>query len=72
MVDQVAQFKQFLAPKPAGAQWSSDNTLFAIWIGINDVVSPLFPITPESVSTSVFRVIPLVGYAPFGMQLSSA
>ncbi|KAF8969580.1 GDSL lipase/esterase [Flammula alnicola] len=37
IVDQVAQFKTFLAPKPSGAQWSSNNTLFAIWIGINDV-----------------------------------
>jgi phospholipase/lecithinase/hemolysin len=37
IVDQVSQFKTFLAPKPVGAQWSSNNTLFAIWIGINDV-----------------------------------
>jgi hypothetical protein len=38
IVDQVSQFKEFLAPKPIGAQWSSNNTLFAFWIGINDVV----------------------------------
>ncbi|KAI5120467.1 hypothetical protein M0805_006487 [Coniferiporia weirii] len=37
IVDQVAQFNQILAPKPIGAQWSSNNSLFAIWIGINDV-----------------------------------
>ncbi|EJD02213.1 uncharacterized protein FOMMEDRAFT_147265 [Fomitiporia mediterranea MF3/22] len=37
IVDQVAQFDQFLAPKPEGAQWSGNNSLFAIWIGINDV-----------------------------------
>ncbi|KAH9484465.1 Acetylesterase [Psilocybe cubensis] len=37
IVDQVAQFHQFLAPKPVGAQWASNNSLFAIWIGINDV-----------------------------------
>ncbi|KAJ7706862.1 GDSL lipase/esterase [Mycena rosella] len=36
VVDQVAQFKEVLAPKPAGAQWNSSNSLFAIWIGIND------------------------------------
>ncbi|KAF7337838.1 SGNH-hydro domain-containing protein [Mycena venus] len=36
VVDQVAQFKTFLASKPPGAQWNSSNTLFAIWIGIND------------------------------------
>jgi len=38
IVEQVSQFNKFLAPKPIGAQWSSDNTLFAFWIGINDVV----------------------------------
>ena len=38
IVDQVSQFNEFLAPRPAGAQWSSDDSLFAIWIGINDVV----------------------------------
>ncbi|KDR73729.1 hypothetical protein GALMADRAFT_228181 [Galerina marginata CBS 339.88] len=37
IVDQVTQFKKFLAPKPVGAKWSSNNTLFAFWIGINDV-----------------------------------
>jgi len=37
IVDQVAQFNEFLAPKPPGAKWNSDNSLFAIWIGINDV-----------------------------------
>lgn len=37
IVDQVSQFNKFLAPKPAGAEWSSNNTLFAVWIGINDV-----------------------------------
>ncbi|KAJ6622943.1 hypothetical protein B0H10DRAFT_2012122 [Mycena sp. CBHHK59/15] len=37
VVDQVAQFKDVLASKPIGAQWNSSNSLFAIWIGINDV-----------------------------------
>jgi len=37
IVDQVTQFHDILAPKPVGAQWSSNNSLFAIWIGINDV-----------------------------------
>lgn len=38
VVDQVAQFNKYLAPRPAGATWSSTNSLFAVWIGINDVV----------------------------------
>ncbi|KAH0583463.1 hypothetical protein H2248_009090 [Termitomyces sp. 'cryptogamus'] len=37
IVDQVSQFKQILAPKPVGGQWDSSNSLFAFWIGINDV-----------------------------------
>jgi len=37
VVDQVTQFNEYLASKPVGAEWSSSNSLFAIWIGINDV-----------------------------------
>ncbi|KAG6370077.1 carbohydrate esterase family 16 protein [Boletus reticuloceps] len=37
VVDQVSEFNEYLASKPAGAQWDSTNSLFAIWIGINDV-----------------------------------
>ncbi|KAJ3568298.1 hypothetical protein NP233_g5806 [Leucocoprinus birnbaumii] len=37
IVDQVSQFKTFLSRKPAGAEWDSSNSLFAFWIGINDV-----------------------------------
>ncbi|KAF9242107.1 carbohydrate esterase family 16 protein [Melanogaster broomeanus] len=37
VVDQVSQFDDYLASKPAGATWNSINSLFAIWIGINDV-----------------------------------
>jgi len=37
LVDQVAQFDQFLSPPPTEASWKSDNSLAAIFIGINDV-----------------------------------
>lgn len=37
VVNQVAQFNEYLASKPAGATWESTNSLFAVWIGINDV-----------------------------------
>jgi len=37
IVDQVTQFNTFLAPKPSGAEWNGNNSLFAVWIGINDV-----------------------------------
>ncbi|KAH0826968.1 carbohydrate esterase family 16 protein [Lanmaoa asiatica] len=37
VVDQVSEFNKYLASKPTGAQWDSTNSLFAIWIGINDI-----------------------------------
>ncbi|KAL0946481.1 hypothetical protein HGRIS_012698 [Hohenbuehelia grisea] len=37
VVDQVTQFRNILAARPSGAKWNSSNTLFAFWIGINDV-----------------------------------
>ncbi|KAJ8092423.1 hypothetical protein PM082_023676 [Marasmius tenuissimus] len=37
IVDQVNQFNEFLAPKPQCAPWNSSNSLFAVWVGINDV-----------------------------------
>ncbi|KAJ7150123.1 GDSL lipase/esterase [Mycena crocata] len=36
VVDQVTQFTKVLAEKPPGTPWTSSNSLFAIWIGIND------------------------------------
>jgi hypothetical protein len=37
IVTQVGLFERYLAPKPTGAHWNSSNSLFAFWIGINDV-----------------------------------
>ncbi|KAG9318919.1 carbohydrate esterase family 16 protein [Chiua virens] len=37
VVDQVSEFNEYLTSKPAGAQWNGTNSLFAMWIGINDV-----------------------------------
>jgi hypothetical protein len=37
IVTQVGLFEKYLAPKPTGAHWNSSNSLFAFWIGINDV-----------------------------------
>lgn len=34
---QTQQFLKYLTPPPAEAPWSGTNTLFAVWIGINDV-----------------------------------
>ncbi|KAL0955541.1 hypothetical protein HGRIS_001777 [Hohenbuehelia grisea] len=37
LTDQVKQFLDGAAKKPASTQWTSANSLFSIWIGINDI-----------------------------------
>ena len=37
LTDQVNQFLTSYADEPASAPWSSENTLFSVWIGINDI-----------------------------------
>lgn len=36
-VDQVAEFSGSIASKPSYAPWTAQNSLFGIWIGVNDV-----------------------------------
>ncbi|CAE6471616.1 unnamed protein product [Rhizoctonia solani] len=38
-VDQVSLFSKNFSPAPAEAPWISDNSLFGVWIGINDIAS---------------------------------
>ena len=37
LIDQVNEFMGQAASKPATAPWTSENALFSIWIGINDI-----------------------------------
>ncbi|KAF7346805.1 Carbohydrate esterase family 16 protein [Mycena sanguinolenta] len=37
LTDQVNEFLEGVAKKPATAPWTSTNALFTIWIGINDI-----------------------------------
>ncbi|OSC98462.1 carbohydrate esterase family 16 protein [Trametes coccinea BRFM310] len=37
LIDQVNQFLAGAANKPATAPWTSENALFSVWIGINDL-----------------------------------
>ncbi|KAK4187765.1 putative acylhydrolase [Podospora australis] len=37
LVDQFTQFSNSIASKPAYAPWTAENSLFGIWIGVNDV-----------------------------------
>ncbi|KAF9070838.1 hypothetical protein BDP27DRAFT_1446714 [Rhodocollybia butyracea] len=42
VTDQVNQFLQTVASKPASTPWTSENSLFSIWIGINDLGNSYF------------------------------
>ena len=37
LTDQFNQFLASYADKPASAPWRSEDTLFSVWIGINDI-----------------------------------
>lgn len=37
LVDQVTQFTNSIASQPSTAPWTSEDTLFGVWIGVNDV-----------------------------------
>ncbi|KAK4047835.1 hypothetical protein OIV83_005178 [Microbotryomycetes sp. JL201] len=41
LVDQVRQWQQFFVPPPAAVPWTSQNSLFAVWAGINDIGNAL-------------------------------
>ncbi|KAF2474058.1 carbohydrate esterase family 16 protein [Lindgomyces ingoldianus] len=36
-IDQVKQFRDSIASKPSYAAWTADNSLFGVWLGVNDV-----------------------------------
>ena len=37
LVQQCANFVDIVVPPPATAQWNGDNSIFAIWFGVNDI-----------------------------------
>lgn len=36
-VDQVTEFTNSIASHPSTAPWTSEDTLFGVWLGVNDV-----------------------------------
>lgn len=36
-IDQVTEFSDSIASHPSTTPWTSDNTLFGVWMGVNDV-----------------------------------
>jgi phospholipase/lecithinase/hemolysin len=37
LIDQTSEFSSNIASKPSSTPWTSANTLFAIWMGVNDI-----------------------------------
>ncbi|KAI9375921.1 hypothetical protein BJX61DRAFT_531263 [Aspergillus egyptiacus] len=64
LIDQVALFDQHLSPPPSYAPWTADNTLFAVWQGINDVGNGWYQPEPEALAreimTQLFEQLELV------------
>ena len=42
LADQIDEFLVSYANKPASAPWECGNTLFSVWIGINDIGNSWF------------------------------
>ncbi|KAL2811378.1 hypothetical protein BJX63DRAFT_444088 [Aspergillus granulosus] len=52
-IDQVAEFNEFLTPPPAYANWSANDTLFAVWMGVNDVGSSWWQTDPDTLQVEI-------------------
>ncbi|KAL4880344.1 hypothetical protein BJY04DRAFT_80403 [Aspergillus karnatakaensis] len=53
LIDQVADFSEYLAPPPAFAPWTADNTLFAVWQGVNDVAGAWWQPNPDALQLEI-------------------
>lgn len=53
LVDQTAEFINNLSPAPSDEPWTSDNSLFALWFGVNDIGNTYY----ESNSTTLTGLI---------------
>ncbi|KAL4933229.1 SGNH/GDSL hydrolase family protein [Aspergillus undulatus] len=52
-IDQVEEFTEYLAPKPAFAPWTANSTLFAVWMGVNDVGGSWYQANPDALQTEI-------------------
>ncbi|RDW76852.1 putative cellulose-binding GDSL lipase/acylhydrolase [Aspergillus mulundensis] len=55
LIDQVAEFNEYLSPPPDYAPWTAENTLFAIWEGVNDVGGSWYQPNPDALATEILR-----------------
>jgi phospholipase/lecithinase/hemolysin len=61
LIDQVTEFTTYLSPPPSFAEWQASNTLFGIWMGVNDVGNDWYnsswtTLAPEIISVYISQV----------------
>ncbi|KAL2812914.1 hypothetical protein BDW59DRAFT_178367 [Aspergillus cavernicola] len=55
LIDQVAEFQEYLSPPPAFAPWKANNTLFAVWEGVNDVGGSWYQPNPDALAAEIMK-----------------
>ncbi|KAL5340216.1 hypothetical protein BJX70DRAFT_387447 [Aspergillus crustosus] len=53
LIDQVTEFTEYLSPPPAFAPWNANNTLFAVWEGVNDVGGSWWQPDPDALQIEI-------------------
>ncbi|KAM0135597.1 hypothetical protein ACHAO1_004951 [Botrytis cinerea] len=54
LVDQTAEFVDNLSPAPTDVPWTADNSLFAFWLGVNDIGNSYWLANETDVITAIF------------------
>lgn len=54
LVDQTAEFVDNLSPAPSDAPWTADNSLFALWFGVNDIGNSYWLSNETEVINAIF------------------
>lgn len=54
LVDQTTEFVDNLSPAPSDAPWTADNSLFALWFGVNDIGNSYWLSNETEVINAIF------------------
>ncbi|CUA70100.1 hypothetical protein RSOLAG22IIIB_00446 [Rhizoctonia solani] len=76
-VDQVSLFSKYFSPVPAEAPWDSNNSLFGIWIGINDIAGQFlvveqYELYKRGARSFLFLNVPPLERAPLFIEQGAA
>ncbi|RAL07132.1 SGNH/GDSL hydrolase family protein [Aspergillus homomorphus CBS 101889] len=55
IIDQVADFQEYLFPPPSWAPWTAQDTLFAVWIGVNDVAGSWYQTSASTLEEEILN-----------------